>query len=185
VTCNDQLDHSHNVIFIYCFVYSWRYRSFIFSSLIAGVMLSSTNTVILGLSIRLTVTKLTLRNWLSENYRNLSEFWRQTAEQLFYDRFRGVFGAESIYSYFAKILIWHKHYSSGRSLYYFCHHKYIAILWREWTAISNYIQRFRKDTNMISVIQILNHISKIHAGILQYRFWTTSVIQRIDHYCLH
>jgi hypothetical protein len=34
-----------------------------------------------------------LGNWLSENYRNLSEFWRQTAAQLFYDRFRGVFGA--------------------------------------------------------------------------------------------
>jgi hypothetical protein len=34
-----------------------------------------------------------LENWLSENYRNLSEFWRQTAAQLFYDRFRSVFGA--------------------------------------------------------------------------------------------
>ena len=32
---------------------------------------------------------------ISENYRNLSEFGRQFAEQLFDDRFRGVFGANS------------------------------------------------------------------------------------------
>ena len=32
---------------------------------------------------------------VSENYRNLSEFWRQIAEQLFGDRFRDVFGANS------------------------------------------------------------------------------------------
>ena len=41
---------------------------------------------------------ITLGNWLSENYRNLSEFWRQTAAQLFYDRFRGVFGANSSFA---------------------------------------------------------------------------------------
>jgi len=32
------------------------------------------------------------------NYRNLSEFRRQTAAQLFYDRFRGVFGANSSFA---------------------------------------------------------------------------------------
>ena len=32
---------------------------------------------------------------VSEIYRNLSEFWRQIAEQLFCDRFRVVFGANS------------------------------------------------------------------------------------------
>ena len=39
-----------------------------------------------------------LGNCLSENYRNLSEFWRQTAAQLFYDRFRCVFEANSSFA---------------------------------------------------------------------------------------
>ena len=45
-----------------------------------------------------TVLEIALGNWVSGNYRNLSEFWRQTAAQLFYDRFRGVFGANSSFA---------------------------------------------------------------------------------------
>ena len=37
----------------------------------------------------------TLGKRVSENYLNLSEFWRPIAEQLFSDRFRGFFGANS------------------------------------------------------------------------------------------
>ena len=37
----------------------------------------------------------TLGKRVSENYRNLSEFWRQIAEQLFCDRYRGILGATS------------------------------------------------------------------------------------------
>ena len=43
------------------------------------------------------VCSVTLGNW-SEKYRNLSEFWLQTAAQLFYDRFRGAFGANSSFA---------------------------------------------------------------------------------------
>jgi hypothetical protein len=41
---------------------------------------------------------MSLGNWLSENYRSLSEFWRQIAAQLFSDRFRGCFGANSSFA---------------------------------------------------------------------------------------
>ena len=45
----------------------------------------------------------TLGNWLPENNRNLSEFWRQTAAQLFYDRFRGVSGANSSFAAISEV----------------------------------------------------------------------------------
>jgi len=46
----------------------------------------------------------TLGKRVSENYRNLSEFWRQIAEQLFCDRFIGILGANrSQFTAFAAI----------------------------------------------------------------------------------
>ena len=51
------------------------------------------------------IYNLTVGNWLSENYRNLSEFWRQTAAQLFYDRFRGVFGAISSFEAVSEVFL--------------------------------------------------------------------------------
>ena len=41
------------------------------------------------------IPMLALGKRVSENYRNLSEFWRQIAEQLFCDRFGGILGANS------------------------------------------------------------------------------------------